>query len=112
DVERTSLHTIAAADAVLLVEVDDAVRVLHDGTRRRTGFETARIGAVHAAVLADQPLQVLCFRIDPFREAHDRQAGRREIERVVVDAVIDAHLLAQIVPLEAGDLARFAADAL
>src|SRR5262245_39301988 len=55
DVERAALDAIAAADAVLVDEVDDAVRILHDRTRRRAGLEATRIGAVHAAVLADQP---------------------------------------------------------
>src|SRR5262249_36450313 len=53
NVERACRHAVAAADAVFLLEVHDAVGVLHDGAGRRTGLETARIVAVHAAVLAD-----------------------------------------------------------
>ena len=83
---------VAAADAVLVDEVDDAVRVLHDRAGRRAGLQAARIGAMHAAVLADQPFQVLRLRIDPFGEAHHREDVRRQIERIVVDAVVDADL--------------------
>ena len=38
DVEWASLHAIAAADAVLVHEVDDAVRILHDRARRGQAF--------------------------------------------------------------------------
>ena len=61
DVERAALHAVAAADAVLLDEIDDAVGVLHDRARRRAGLEAARIGAMHAAVLADQPFEIAAF---------------------------------------------------
>src|SRR5690606_35808705 len=56
NVKGATGDAVAATDAVLLVEVDDAVVVLHDGARRRTGLEAARVFAMHAAVLADQPL--------------------------------------------------------
>ena len=112
DVEGTALHAIAAADAVLVHEVDDAVGVLHDGAGRRAGLEAARILAMHAAVLADQPLEIAGLRVLPLGEAHQRQGVRRQVVRVVVDADVDADLLAQVVPLQAGDLAGLAADAL
>jgi len=69
DVERTACNAIAAADAVLADEVDDAVGVLHDRPRRRAGFQAARVLAVHAAVLADQPLEIALL-ILPFGETH------------------------------------------
>src|SRR5215475_8002158 len=111
DVERTALHAIAAADAVLVHEIDDAVRVLHDRPGRRAGLEAARIPAMHAAVLADQPLEVLGLGIDPLGEAHHRPACRREIGGIVVDPDVHAHLLVHVVPFEAGDLAGLTADA-
>src|SRR5208337_3392737 len=58
DIERAALHAITAADAVLMDEVDDAVGVLHDRAGRRARFEAAGLGAMHAAVLADQPFEV------------------------------------------------------
>src|SRR5271167_3862162 len=41
DVERAAFDAIAAADAVLGDEVDNAVGVLHDRAGRRAGRETA-----------------------------------------------------------------------
>ena len=55
DVKGPSLHAVAAADAVLVDEIADTVRILHDGTRSRASLEAARIFAMHAAIFADQP---------------------------------------------------------
>src|SRR5476651_762416 len=43
DVERTSRHAVLAPDAVLLLEVDDAVRVLDDGAVGRARAEAPGI---------------------------------------------------------------------
>ena len=112
DVERAPLHAVAAADAVLVHEVDDAVGVLHDGAGRRAGLEAARILAMHAAVLADQPLEVAGLGVLPLREAHEREHVGRQVVRIVVDPHVDAHLLAHVVPFQARRLAGLAADAL
>ena len=111
DVERASLHAIAAADAVLVHEVDDAVRVFHDRAGRRAGLEAARILAMHAAVLANEPFEIVGLRIDPFGIAHDGEHVRREVGRIVIDPDIHANLRMEIVPLEACHLTRLAADA-
>src|SRR5256885_7265826 len=104
-------NTVAAADAVLLVKVHDAVAVLHDRTRRGARLETAWISAVHAAILADQPFELALLHLH-FRETHHGPGLIGEVERVVVDAVIGADLIAQVVPLHASHLAGLAADAL
>ena len=109
-VERAALHAIAAADAVLRHEIDDAVGVLHDGARRRARLEAARIVAVHAAVLADQPFEVVAVLV--LRETHHGPRRRRQVGRIVVGAVGEADRLAELVPLQAGRLAGLAADAL
>ena len=57
NVERAAGHAITAADAILLMEVDDAVGVLDDRAGRGARFQATRICAMHAAVLANQPLQ-------------------------------------------------------
>src|ERR1700676_1933068 len=111
NVERTTRHTIAAADAVFLMEIDDAIRVLDDRARRRTGLQTTRVLAVHAAVLADQPFEV-AIRILVFGEAHQRPRVLAEGARVVVDAYVGADFVTQVVPFHARGLARLAADAL
>src|SRR4029079_12036765 len=76
-VEGTALHAVAAADAVLRHEVDDAVGVLHDRPGRRAGLQAARVVAMHAAVLADQPLQIVTVLV--FRETHHGPRGRRQV---------------------------------
>ena len=110
NVERTALHAIAAADAVLADEVDDAVGVLHDCAGRGAGLEATRILAMHAAVLADQPFEIALVVV-PFGEAHQRPGVGVEVEWVVISALEMADLAAQVVPFHAGGLARLAADA-
>ena len=110
NVEGATLHAIAAADAVLRDEVDDAVLILHDGSGSRAGLEAARILAMHAAILADQPFQIALL-VEVLGVAHQRPGVLGQVMRVVIDTHIDADLLLEIVPLKAGDLAGFAADA-
>ena len=86
DIERTTLHAIAAADAVLADEVDDAVGVLDDRAGRRASLEAARILAMHAAVLADQPLQIALL-VFPFGEAHQGPDGRVQVRGILVGAL-------------------------
>ena len=110
NVERAAFDAVAAADAVLADEVDDAVGVLHDGARRRACLQATRILAMHAAVLADQPLQVALF-VFPFGEPHQRPDAGIQVHGIVVGSLEIAHLGPQVVPLHAGRLARLAADA-
>jgi hypothetical protein len=65
---------------------------------------------MHAAVLADQPFEIIAVLV--FREAHHGPRGGREIGRIVVGAVGVADRLLEVVPLQAGGLASLAADAL
>ncbi len=110
DVKRASLDTIAATDAVLLHEINDAIRVLHDCTGSRTGLEAARIFAVHATILADQPLEIIRLRVNPFTEAHDGEARGCEVPRIVVNPAVHANFFSQVVPFQAGDLTGLTAD--
>ncbi len=110
-VERAAGYAVAAADALVLIEVDDAVGVLHDRAGARAGLEAARVGAVHAAVLADQPFEVAVGLL-VLGEAHHRPAFGGQVDGVVVGAVVAAHVVAQLVPFRAGDLTGLAADAL
>src|SRR5262249_10608593 len=110
DVERASRHAIAAPDAVLFVEVDDAIRVLHDRAGRGACLEAARIGAVHAPVLADQPLE-FALGLD-LEESHHGPGVLAQVARVVVGPGVRADRVAQVVPFHARALARLAADAL
>ncbi len=109
-VERTTGHAVAAADAVLFLEVDDAIGVLDDRAGRRTGLQAARIAAVHAAFLADQPLQ-LALLVLVLAELHHRPRLIAQVRWIVIAAHAAADLVAQVVPFHAGDLAGLAADA-
>ncbi len=110
-VERAAGDAVAAADAVVAVEVDDAVRVLDDRAGRRTRLQAARLLAVHAAVLADRPVEVAVARLR-LEVAHDGPCVRLEVVRVVVRAGVGAERVVEIVPLAARGLAGLAADAL
>ncbi len=58
NIEGAAGDAILAADAVFLLEIDDAVAVLHDGAVGRARAQAAGIGAVHALILAHQPAEV------------------------------------------------------
>src|ERR1019366_5544609 len=110
DIERAAGDAILAADTILLLEIHDAVLVLHDGVIGGTCGQATGVGAVHALVLAHEP--------------HEAAVGARtlvELDQVPVIprrlrhglvGVIE-HRLAerQVVPLHAGDLAGLASDA-
>src|SRR6266513_6498365 len=52
NVERAARDAISAADAVGLLEIDDAICVLHDRAVRGTRRQASRLRAMHALVLA------------------------------------------------------------
>ena len=96
-----------------LAEMKSTMRWSDGRSRRaRARLEASRILTVHAAVLADQPLEVASVAIVPLGEPHQRPAVGAQVGRVVVDTDVVADLLAEIVPLHASDLARLATDAL
>src|SRR5262249_52735662 len=61
NVEGTAGDAVLAADAVFLLKIDDAVLVLDNGSVSGAGDEAAGFGAVHALVLAHEPLQGAVF---------------------------------------------------
>ena len=68
DIKRTARDAVAAANAVILLEVDDAVSVLNNGASGRARLQAAGIFTVHTAVFADQPLQLAV--LVSFTKAH------------------------------------------
>ncbi|MOA04937.1 hypothetical protein D3C78_1245100 [compost metagenome] len=98
NVERATGDAIAATDAVVLIEVDDAIGMLDDRTWARAGLQAARLGAVHAAILADQPLQVT-VGVFMFGKAHQGPGFCAQVLWVVVGAIAVTHLVTQLVPL-------------
>ena len=54
NVERTSRHAVAAADAMLLLKINNPVHILNDRSIRRARRQASRILAVHALIFAHQ----------------------------------------------------------
>src|SRR5262249_4922408 len=108
-VEGTPRLAVAAPDAGLGVDVDDAVLVLHDRAGSGAGGQATRVLAVHALVLAHQPddaaVEVLLVEADEVPEVRV-QLGHR----LVGAGLFRRHRL-QVVPLLAGDFAGLAPDA-
>src|SRR5262249_41414316 len=99
-----------AADAVFLLEIDDAVLVLDDRAVGGAGCETARIGAVHALILAHEPGErAVVARM--FRGLDQGSLISRRRPHGLVSVVEDCLGERQFVPLEAGHFARLTADA-
>src|ERR1019366_2997826 len=110
NIEGATGNAEFAADAVFLVKVDDAVGVLHDGAVGGTSREAAGVGAVHALILAHQPLDravriLVLVELDEVPEIPARLGHR------LVSIVEGGQGEWQVVPLGAGYFARFAADA-
>src|SRR5262249_2315292 len=110
NVEGATGYAILAPDAVRLVEVHDAVAVLNDGAVSGTGFQTTRLFAMHALILAHQPLHVAVIpgvfvELDQVPEVPG--CFRHRLVGVIESGL--AELVS--VPLHAGDLAGLAADA-
>src|SRR3546814_13818270 len=70
----------------------------------RARRQATGLGAVHAAVLADQPFEVtgVGFMLG---EEHQGPGVCAEVLRVVVSAEVVTDIVAQLVPFRAGDLA-------
>src|SRR5258706_404656 len=56
NIKRASTNAVAAADAILLLKIDDAIGVLHDRAVGGTGGEAAWIRTVHALIFPHQQL--------------------------------------------------------
>src|SRR5262249_50959676 len=106
----TSAHAIAAADTVLLLKIDDAVAVLHNGAIGRTGRQAPRISAVHALVFAHEQHQRTVFAL-VLVELDQVPVIPRRLGHGLVAVVEGGVAEGVAVPLEAGNLASLAANA-
>src|ERR1700719_3998117 len=50
NIERAAAHAVAAADAMVLLKIHNAVDVLHDGAVRGTGDQASGLLTVHALI--------------------------------------------------------------
>src|SRR5918999_1040669 len=110
NVEGTPADAVLAADALLLIEVDDAVLVLDDRSGRGAREQAARILAVEARVFSDQPRDVVVVQLH-LVEAHEIPRRGREVLVALVPAEVVRLLCLEVVPFFARDLARLAPDA-
>ena len=110
NVEGTTGNAKLAANAVLLLEIDDAIGVLDDGAVRRTRTQASGIGTVHALIFAHQPLNraiaVLVF-VEFDQIPKIPACLRHRLVGVVEGSGGERH----VVPLHARNLAGLAADA-
>src|SRR5208337_4831739 len=110
NIERASGDAELTADAVLLVEVHNAVRILDDGAVGRTRGQTAGIGAVHALLLAHQPLD-RPIRLRVFVELDQVPEVPARFPHGLVGVVKSGRREWQVIPLDTRYFAGLAADA-
>ena len=109
NVEGTTGNAVLAANAIFLVEVHNPVGILHDCAVGRAGAQAAGIGAVHALVLAHQPLNRAIFALVlvELDQVPEIPAGLRHgLVRVVEGGSAEGH----VVPLDTRHFAGLAAD--
>src|SRR5438876_1735339 len=111
NVKRASGDAIAAADAIGLLEIDDAVGVLHDGAVRGTSRQAAGFGAVHALVLAHEPHQRAVFFANVLVEEDEVPVIPTRFRHRLISVVENRFAEWKVVPLHAGHFAGLAADA-
>jgi hypothetical protein len=110
NIEGAARDTELAANAVFLLEIDDAVGVLHDGAIGRTGPQASGIFAVHALVLAHEPCKaaIVVLVLVELNEVPVIPVGvGHRLVGVVEVGLLERH----VVPFHAGHFAGFAADA-
>src|SRR5215472_1212602 len=110
NIERATRDAVAAPDAIRLLKIHDAIRVLHNGAIRGAGCQASRFGAVHALVLAHQPHQRAVFAF-VFVEEDQIPVIPARFRHGLVAVAENGFAERQVVPLHASDFASLAADA-
>ena len=110
NIERAAGDAVAAANAFVLLEVDDAVGVLNDGAVGGTCGEAAGVGAVHALIFAHQPHQCAVFALVLVKE-DQVPVVPASLRHGLVGVAEDGFAEGEIVPLHAGNFAGLAANA-
>src|SRR5579859_237786 len=110
NIEGTARDAVAAANAVGLLKINNAVGVLHDGAIGGARSKASRLRAVHALILPHQPHEravVLLMLVEKNQVPIIPARFRHRLIGVVEHRFAEG----QIVPLHAGNFASFAADA-
>src|SRR4029077_2638587 len=102
--------TIAAANTILLLKIDDAICILHDRAVRGTGCQTARVSAVHALIFAHQQRDAAVFPL-VLIELDQVPVIPRRLRHGLVTVVEYRFAERVAVPFEARHFTSFAADA-
>ena len=110
NIKRATGDAVLAADAMVLMKIDDAIGVLHDGSVGGAGAQAAWIGAMQAAVFAHQPTESSVVG-DVLIEADQVVIIPFQIRHGLVGVIENGFTKRIAVPFEAGDFAGFATDA-
>jgi hypothetical protein len=110
DVEGAAGDAILAADAIVLLEIDDAVLILHDGVVGGAGCQAAGVGAVHALVLAHEPLE-RAVGLHMLAELDQVPIVPRRFGHGLIGVLKNGFAEGEVVPLHAGDFTGLASDA-
>ena len=110
NLERAARDAKFTANAVFLIEVDDAIGVFDDGTVGRAGGETTWLGAVHALIFAHEPLDgaigiLVLIELDEIPEVVAC------LRHCLVSVVEECRRERHVVPFNAGNFAGLAPDA-
>src|SRR5262245_2503909 len=110
DIEWAAGNAITAADAILLLKINNAIDVLDDGPIGRTGSQTTGVCAVHALVFAHQPHEIAVIELMLIELDQVPVVPLRRGHRLI--GVVEGRLTKRIaVPFNASHLAGFASDA-
>ncbi|OPY10001.1 MAG: hypothetical protein A4E67_00723 [Syntrophaceae bacterium PtaB.Bin038] len=109
DLEGAGRDTVLAADTEVLFQPDGAEFRVEESPRR-ADLHAGRIGAVHAAVLAEEPFEIP-LRVHVFLEADERPGVPLQVGGVLVAPEVAGPLPRHFVPLLARDLAAAAGRA-
>src|ERR1035437_8170283 len=109
NVEWASGNAVLAPNAIVLVEIDDAVLILHDGPIRRACRQASGIRAVHALVFTHQPAEGAVVG-GVLVKANQVPVIPRRIGHGLVGVIESSWMEGISVPLQACHLTRLAPD--
>ena len=110
NIEWAAGNTKLAANAIVLIKINDPVGVFHNGAVGGTGRKASGICAVHALVFPHQPLDSSIFALVLIEFDQIPKVPAR-LGHGLVGVVESGRAEGHVVPLDARHFARFTADA-